>query len=817
MSQPVSIFRDEADGNGMLPYTAPLRITKPQQTAAPVIRFDYLDGIRAIAAMYVVLNHHIFDTYKDLSPTLKFFTCWMQFGHFAVDVFIVLSGYCLMLPIARNRGVALRGGFGEYIGRRAMRILPPYFAALVLSLVVLKCVGLLYQVTRADVITHLLLIHNFSSQTVWSINPPLWSVAVEWQIYFLFPLVLLPLRKKLGDIACITIATVVGVAPHFLFPRVWNLLVAPHYQLPPGWDFDWSCFWYVGLFALGMAVADMTYRPRFKNEIPLQRMCAAACVVLFALVVFATYRDGYLYLHQYIVDTMMGGSAAFGLVWAGRHSTIGVAEGTPLAIRLLSSKPLVWIGAFSYSLYLIHVPVWLAIEPRVKHFHLTPPAELAVRLLIGFPIAIAAAYLFFLAVEKPAMLARSRKPWTRVPGGTRSILDRKPLTIFVHRASECLTDYFPNGDGLICYSLLSGLAERGHRIFAYTNRDEVQARPERLEIKAAKHRIPANSLADYEHGWRAGRWLAQLEKKHPIDIVWRMQPLGESCPMVPYTNGRPLVLGQLFYAWPAESVAPNDAGKPRLGVGIRGIVSPLANRGWARTLRAASLVLCTTDALSEQTRGKTSAKVSTLPVIVDPPANLIANKPRPLSPPTLKLLFVANLFRNKNPLIFCQTIYRLRQLGVDATGDILGDGPEREMMEKWCQENGIADAVRFLGRVSNLEVYRHLSEADGLISTSLGEPYGRSIAEAMSVSAVPICHRSGGPADIIIHGVDGLLVDRLDGNDYGDAIFEIWSESGAWQRLSSAALAKSQQWKPAAVIDRLENALYAVLGEEAAS
>ncbi len=393
---------------------------------------------------------------------------------------------------------------------------------------------------------------------------------------------------------------------------------------------------------------------------------------------------------------------------------------------------------------------------------------------------------------------------------------RRPMCIFVQRASECLTDYFPNGDGLICYSLLSGLARRGHKIFAYTNRDEVQARLANLEIKAARHRIPANSLADHEHGWRAGRWLRQLQKKHRIDLVWRMQPLGESCPTVPYTNGRPLVLGQLFYAWPAESVAPNDAGKPRFRFGIRRIVSPIANRGWAKTLRRAALVLCTTDRLGEQTRPKTGGKVATLPVMIDPPADLVVDKPRPLSASSLKLLFVANLFRNKNPLIFCETILLLRARGVNAVGEILGDGPEREPMEKWCREHNVLDSICFAGRVSNLEVYRRLTEADGLISTSLGEPYGRNIAEAMSVSAVPICHRSGGPADIIRHEVDGLLVDKLEAADYAEAIFKIYSTPGAWQKLSGEALEKSQQWKPDAVIDRLEAALYGVLETAAA-
>ena len=51
-------------------------------------------------------------------------------GHYAVAVFIVLSGFCLMLPVTRDPNGRLPGGFAAYLGRRARRILPPYYAAL---------------------------------------------------------------------------------------------------------------------------------------------------------------------------------------------------------------------------------------------------------------------------------------------------------------------------------------------------------------------------------------------------------------------------------------------------------------------------------------------------------------------------------------------------------------------------------------------------------------------------------------------------------------------------------------------------------------
>ena len=361
------------------------------------------------------------------------------------------------------------------------------------------------------------------------------------------------------------------------------------------------------------------------------------------------------------------------------------------------------------------------------------------------------------------------------------------MTIFVHRASECLTDHLSHGEGLICFSLLGELCHRGHTIFAYTNRDGVDHRPKEMTIRVRRHRVLANSLSPWEHGWRADRWLRRIERRDDVDLVWRMPPFGGGCPTVPYTGGRPLVVGPIFYDWPKEAATSAKSGHPRLGLGIGPLVAPLANRGWRRTLRAADLVLCATQGLASQIAPRTAARVEVLPCIVEPPPGLASGRNGKASS-TLRLLFVANLHPNKRPLIFCETIQRLRQRGIDAVGIIIGEGEERANLEQWCRANQLDQAVRFLGRISNSEVYQHMAGADGLVSSSLGEPYGRAVAEAMSVGVVPICHRSGGPADFIAHDVNGLLVDRLDSADYADAIAAKWTDPSAWRRLSAAAV-----------------------------
>lgn len=383
----------------------------------------------------------------------------------------------------------------------------------------------------------------------------------------------------------------------------------------------------------------------------------------------------------------------------------------------------------------------------------------------------------------------------------------KKISIFVHCASEYLTDYESHGDGLICFSLLKGLARRNHQIFAYTRYAGIFQKEPYLQVRAGGNPlVPFGSLVPWEHSWRADQWFLNLSKKHDLDLVWRMHPYGTACPTVPKTSGKPLVVGPLFYGWPENKAM---IARPRFGIGIQGLVSPLAKQGWHQTLQAASLIICATPkhAMAMQNQFP-QTQVLCLPVIVESPlfeSPLIRKIPEQLSP--LRLLFVANLVPNKNPLIFCEAIRLLRDAGIYVKGMVLGEGAERPSLEAYCTLHGLEDIVCLQGKVPNSEVYHYLRNADLLISTSLGEPYGRAIVEAMSIGTPCICHKSGGPAEIIEHEVDGLLVQELNAKAFADAIALVYTNRQIWQYLSRNAIGKAKSWTSEAVFSRLEPSL----------
>jgi peptidoglycan/LPS O-acetylase OafA/YrhL len=361
----------------------------------------FLDALRGVAALSVALYHcYAYSNSVDHrglgGPVGKLLTM----GQYGVPVFIVLSGFVLTLPVARTEGLTLKGGVPAFIRRRAKRILPPYYAALVLFTgLILLVPGLNHQsgtdwdskipVTAHAVLTHLLLIDNLGG-TKFKIDGPMWSVASEWQIYFLLPLLLIPIWRRMGVEAAAIAALLIGIVLQSVIPNAHPI--------------------YLGLFALGAVAAS-----RIANSTgPLsQRWRAASALLLLMGVLLQLSPHNVGGHHIWAVEGILGAGVACGLVhlvschYYGARSTL---------LGILSRPRLVELGLFSYSIYLIHSPLvgWMNLATR----HISMPGVVRFLLLVtaGLPIALLAARAFFLFVERrflsghQAAVERSQAP-----------------------------------------------------------------------------------------------------------------------------------------------------------------------------------------------------------------------------------------------------------------------------------------------------------------------------------------------------------------------------------------------------------------------
>ncbi len=78
------------------------------------------------------------------------------------------------------------------------------------------------------------------------------------------------------------------------------------------------------------------------------------------------------------------------------------------------------------------------------------------------------------------------------------------------------------------------------------------------------------------------------------------------------------------------------------------------------------------------------------------------------------------------------------------------------VLKEFLQSHHLEESVKLHGKIPTVTCIRSW-RITLLVSTSEGEPYGRNVAEAMSVGTPVIAHASGGPADLIRSGEDGIL------------------------------------------------------------
>jgi peptidoglycan/LPS O-acetylase OafA/YrhL len=316
---------------------------------------------------------------------------WFIYGRFAVVVFIVLSGFSLALSPARH-GWRLDSVL-QFAGRRARRILPAYLAALAFSLAVAWLV--LPQPGQGTPDTRSVLVNGLLVQNVVHASSPnraFWSMAVEAQLYVVFPLLILLVRRAsaaaMVAVVTVLVAAVALAAPHEA--RLHTLVV----QSPPE---------LAALFALGIAAAGLVAGGQGRGARRWAWLAlAAAAPVLLAI----EWRGSVWTLtptNLLWVDLALGPAIACLLV--------AVTSGRPAPlVRLLDSRPVRGLGGSSYSLYLLHEPIVIVVYRRfvLPRYHHGPTAFLVACGLV-VPASVLLAQLFASVFERPFLRQRSRQ------------------------------------------------------------------------------------------------------------------------------------------------------------------------------------------------------------------------------------------------------------------------------------------------------------------------------------------------------------------------------------------------------------------------
>jgi peptidoglycan/LPS O-acetylase OafA/YrhL len=366
--------------------------------------FPQLDGLRALAILWVVVYHA---WYVAKNPIIRLqigaqtldLTLIFSVGHIGVNLFFVLSGFLLSFPFLnrcyRNQSFS---SVRQYFGRRILRIVPAYYAAVLLQVILWPSKSWANALEACkSILGHLTFLFNFFQTMPGTINGAFWTLAIEMQFYLVLPLLMYLVYKRK---ALFTTGVVVAMA------MGWRYRV---YRIHSGNDF--SMFFYGDQFpyqALQFGVGIMAsavylhihHRTNWRERSPRQIAALGLGLSLsgIALVGWLVYRMVHVNFWGGGVDYYLlkiGIALGFGCL------LLGALFAPSLAQFVWRNSLARFIGIVSYGMYLWHFPLLYSIGTWGWVSELPAPKQLQVLAVLGTLVSVIVGLFSLILIERP--------------------------------------------------------------------------------------------------------------------------------------------------------------------------------------------------------------------------------------------------------------------------------------------------------------------------------------------------------------------------------------------------------------------------------
>lgn len=158
----------------------------------------------------------------------------------------------------------------------------------------------------------------------------------------------------------------------------------------------------------------------------------------------------------------------------------------------------------------------------------------------------------------------------------------------------------------------------------------------------------------------------------------------------------------------------------------------------------------------------------------------------------IKIINVGSFQDKKNQKFIVEIGRELLSRGFDFEINLLGDGQNKEAVQRAVDQNGLEDYIILHGNVDNVEEW--LWKCDIYLHTAFYEPFGLVFLEAMA-AGLPIVTMDGkGNRDIIQNGKNGYIIEVEDEKVFADKILKIMTEKNLYNTLSSNGVNFAQRF-----------------------
>ncbi len=373
---------------------APLPVRPASVPAPPPSRIKELDGLRGVAVLAVIADH-----YLSWLPALG-----TQYGRLGVDLFFILSGFLITSIL-----LDLRGNdhyFKIFYLRRALRIFPPYYLAIIVYLGVSVALGrpgtLGLWSQYVFYYTSLFLgqppqLHAFPPSVPLTVVlglAVLWSLSVEELYYTIWaPVVRFTTRRAFTGI----LAGMILIAPllRFCFHT---------HDFPEVYTF----YCRMDGLAYGSAVALLIHERRrrpgqwVENHRLFKGLALGVFLItaLFWLLTHGDQANRWVTSVGFVMADLSFALVAYGLITR--------AGGGQIYVKIFRSPWLCSIGTVSYSLYLFHYPLWNVAIMLVDGLHWPRRVSAVLDVLVGLVLSFTVAYALWYGMESRILRWKNR-------------------------------------------------------------------------------------------------------------------------------------------------------------------------------------------------------------------------------------------------------------------------------------------------------------------------------------------------------------------------------------------------------------------------
>ncbi|KUI13176.1 acyltransferase [Mycolicibacterium acapulense] len=357
------------------------------ESVSRVERVSSLTGIRAVAALLVMLTHAAYTTGKYPQGYVGLVYSRAEIG---VPIFFVLSGFLLFSPWVKASAEGRPGpSVRRYAWRRVLRIMPAYVVTVLAAYLVYHFrtagpnpghtwEGLLRNLTLTQIYTDNYL-YSFLHQGL----TQMWSLAVEVAFYAVLPLLAWLLLVVLCRRRWRPGVLIGGLAALALITPAWLILVHTTDFLPDGARLWLPSYlvWFIGGMLLS-ALQPLGVRAYGLACIPL----AVACYFIASTPIAGEPTTSPTELREALVKVFF-------------YTVIATLAVAPLALgdrgvyaRLLSSRPMVFLGEISYEIFLIHLILMELAMVEVLHYPIYT-GSIVILFLVTFVMTVPLAWL----------------------------------------------------------------------------------------------------------------------------------------------------------------------------------------------------------------------------------------------------------------------------------------------------------------------------------------------------------------------------------------------------------------------------------------